>query len=610
MEYLSALELGKTWRSAWNILRKVENPVNALRRLDDVLNLTNERLVIIIEDLDRNAEEDLLDVVLPALLDRLSEMKCITFVLTIEMEAKNTRWLHRVCDYEQRIPRIEEGVLLDIIHRFRDISRARFSYVDPARVEEAEKRFSKNFGTDRRKRRSVRGLLKKGEILDEADAALAFCLSTPRFLKYVLHHVDQVWKTLAGEVIFDELLVITAIQRAYPEVYDFIVFNMEFLRNQMESSNEGVEENAPVKKKNEELSTILTEAGSSPTDQLVVNTLIHFLFSGWKVKAVSRSVFQQSVVQSPLNHATDYWARIENGRLGENELSDQEVLGAIKQCSTAEGQREVAIKVFDDSSWAIKVRSLGRALPSATLRAVLSKYFDLYLEKGKFTLRDTIFIPHMIEIIENRKAFNQDHYQWLHQELQRVVRVSLQLANRIFHFCSHCEYNILYLKAVQDYIDCVKNTWETDSDLLIQGVKNSESFALCQFMISLPNAFLANQFFKGKENSIKWNESDPEQEYSFCPDDWHWLAGMLVKALDRHEYIILPQMADLFVSQNILYDVTEQAQFSFNEELGRAFLSDSFESVMERFVALDPASFEDSLRERLICISNWVSEHL
>jgi hypothetical protein len=74
------------------------DPVIQLRKLDDILLASGIRLVIVLEDLDRNTADEIVRDEVPALLDRLRGMKNISFVLAIGTEHAYSHILVRICD--------------------------------------------------------------------------------------------------------------------------------------------------------------------------------------------------------------------------------------------------------------------------------------------------------------------------------------------------------------------------------------------------------------------------------------------------------------------------------------------------------------------------------
>lgn len=85
------------------LLRPSPDPGPQLSRLDDILAASKLRLIIFLEDLDRNVDDKIIDEEMPALLDRLHKLKWVTFVWTSGAEPKSSELLARICDHMEVI---------------------------------------------------------------------------------------------------------------------------------------------------------------------------------------------------------------------------------------------------------------------------------------------------------------------------------------------------------------------------------------------------------------------------------------------------------------------------------------------------------------------------
>jgi hypothetical protein len=61
------------------------------------------RLIIFLEDLDRNVSDDMIRDEMPALLDRLRHLKNISFVLAIGTEHQYSNVLVRICAHVESL---------------------------------------------------------------------------------------------------------------------------------------------------------------------------------------------------------------------------------------------------------------------------------------------------------------------------------------------------------------------------------------------------------------------------------------------------------------------------------------------------------------------------
>ena len=103
--YRKALAGGKSWGGAVlsALFQASHDPVEQISKLNDILTAGNLRLIIFLEDLDRNISDEIIRDEMPALLDRLRGLKKITFVLAIGTEKQYSDILIRICDHVEAI---------------------------------------------------------------------------------------------------------------------------------------------------------------------------------------------------------------------------------------------------------------------------------------------------------------------------------------------------------------------------------------------------------------------------------------------------------------------------------------------------------------------------
>lgn len=85
------------------LFQATPDPRSQLNRLDNILAAAHLRLVLVLEDLDRNLNEQIMKDELPGLLDRLRRLDNIAFVLAIGTERQYSEILVRICDHQEAI---------------------------------------------------------------------------------------------------------------------------------------------------------------------------------------------------------------------------------------------------------------------------------------------------------------------------------------------------------------------------------------------------------------------------------------------------------------------------------------------------------------------------
>ena len=79
------------------ILSCCRSPLNTLQRMDRLLNAINKRLIIFLEDVDRNKSDEAFFNEIAALMDNLRKLKHVTFVLAIGQKYDTEEILHQDC---------------------------------------------------------------------------------------------------------------------------------------------------------------------------------------------------------------------------------------------------------------------------------------------------------------------------------------------------------------------------------------------------------------------------------------------------------------------------------------------------------------------------------
>lgn len=85
------------------LTRASPEPSDQLRRLDNILAVSNLRLVLFLEDLDRDLDDNILGVEVPGLLDRMRKLRYVSFVIALATERYASQSILRICDYTESL---------------------------------------------------------------------------------------------------------------------------------------------------------------------------------------------------------------------------------------------------------------------------------------------------------------------------------------------------------------------------------------------------------------------------------------------------------------------------------------------------------------------------
>jgi hypothetical protein len=203
------------------------NPEKVVERLDETLRIINKKVVVVIEDIDRNPnpKESLLKI--EPLLERLRKSNQIRFILTISKAEEVDQEINRIIDNKITLV-LNEKHRLSIFKRFRTLLLNKFDniFIDTYRKEERNQQWS-NFYFENRTADKPSYLTshdKDGRIkykFQKQNAYIYICglINTPRKIKRMFFETYKIWNILQGEIELDDLIFLTAIKTTNFAVY-------------------------------------------------------------------------------------------------------------------------------------------------------------------------------------------------------------------------------------------------------------------------------------------------------------------------------------------------------------------------------------------------------
>jgi len=222
--FAHALYGSSHWFSLLDAVFRPDTPEELIQKLNSLLSWQNRKLLIVVENVDRNKERDLFVDVIAAILDKISGRENIRFIFSADEQHLESNITYRISDYRERIATVMSS---DVIARFMAICLKKsmdsklngeiliipylakgFSIESDSlnQINEMKEIFEL-FLSDKSSG-IYEGIEPTNFILIESFSEI---LSTPRILKYVLRHVYDLWTSkvyrLAGEVNLFDLLI-------------------------------------------------------------------------------------------------------------------------------------------------------------------------------------------------------------------------------------------------------------------------------------------------------------------------------------------------------------------------------------------------------------------
>jgi len=190
------------------LLQSTKDPASQLYRLDNILVAANIKLIIVIEDLDRAANDANVKEEVPSLLDRIRNLRNVSFLFAIGTGWEFSDILKRVCDHEEDIT-ISRDKVREIVKNFRELCLKKF----PEDVNLYLK--------DQLDRRLGITEPQIGRTFYPVDDIYNL-IDTPRLLKHILRRTYRIWEKLHGEIDFDDILVANTLRFGARDAFNFL----------------------------------------------------------------------------------------------------------------------------------------------------------------------------------------------------------------------------------------------------------------------------------------------------------------------------------------------------------------------------------------------------
>lgn len=196
--YISAMNAGNTSSKVFAaFMHKPTSPDALLKSLNDVINAANLRLLVTIQDLDRNQKAlDSLHA-LAGLLDRLEELQGIDYIFAGENRPEFSDTLLRICPI-------------------------RFDFSIPNFTEEIKKLENELINADMQMYYQ-KVLLKQDVDRYLIQRLINKLLPSFRALHTLEEQIKPIWQTLGGEVLFYDLVLLQALKNNSPVIYDALI---------------------------------------------------------------------------------------------------------------------------------------------------------------------------------------------------------------------------------------------------------------------------------------------------------------------------------------------------------------------------------------------------
>jgi hypothetical protein len=529
--YRRVLSAGAGWlpRLADALLSQPD-PTDQLRKLTPILKAMHARLVIVVEDLDRQRSQKFHPQDILALLHRLKSVDGVSFILTGGPSSESKIDFAKLCDHIEMVPQMDDESIRRLIRTFRDHCLSIDGDINPAAS------YARGPGeTELWDRPTSRpGLYYSHGVAFIAllRAVLSF-LSTPRTLKHVLRHTLLTWNRLHGEVDFDDLLVVNVIRHGAPEAFDFLLRRIDVLRSE-QGTPSGPEESARLEQRRSALAAEWEAAiEGADWDRHMGETLVVFL-----IPKAARYLGTQVCTDTPtrpqgVNHTapTDYWRRVLAESLSPGDIRDQDVLRAIDDWSEFPNvDRLLVQRLCSDQLFAAIWEHFSWRVKDDDLLKLASQLFGTILDQdgAKASARH----PAVLALWRScrRLSQNRDRVPWFESMIRSAMSRSLLFAVELYDYWGFLRHGFV----------------STEERNHLREAMVDE--ARRRYHLSDPQS-LVDVLYKDCPYALRWFilPTDNEQLPSLLrnPADWRWFGPVILAAARSAPDETIPHVAAL-----------------------------------------------------------------
>lgn len=393
-------------------------------------------------------------------------------------------------------------------------------------------------------------------------------VKTPRDLKHILRRTWRGWKSLHGEIDFDDLLVCNVIRYTSPEAFNFMIQNISALRNINPNEKDDIFKisSSTIKEQwNQEFK-------NSKWNQSAVFSLFAFLFPllNDSYDGFNRSFKQRIIHEYP----TDYFSRFLEEKIQNEDYRDQEILkllGKVKEnrFNARYRGKSLLTYIYEDKYFTQKFCDFGRIyIDSEDIRELVSKIFSktLVLEKSRASAKSTNSFE-LLNYLSLDIGHNEYNYmEWLISEIKNSLPISVQYTKDIFNFWIYHDHDSStirdrnYIQLRKQVIGLAKEVYSS-STKLIRALNDTFPYSLTHFYRSIS--------FKNDTKVIDDKE-------------WRWLGNLLYRVLRTNRKAVFIHVVCLIFSEKTKYSSDgESRSFDYKSEVAVALFGNNLRNILK-----------------------------
>lgn len=514
------------------IINKGNNPLDQLLRIDQILEATQHKLLVNIEDIDRHTTNvETFKNEISGLLDRLRNLKNVSFILAIGTEYRYSEILVRLCDHHEAVPAQQD--LVKIIENFRNNCLSQYNDITLfPKVDLSQELVS--YSTSHESTEYISPI--------EAISALS---NSPRILKQIFRKTMVTWDCLHGEINFDDLLIINAIRFSSPSLFDYLIEKIEVIKS-INRFTEREETRTRIDKIRNEILTLCDSSGLNT--QLLLG-IFSYLFQSFSYANHERR--PQSI--GFWSSETNYWNRFILERI--EGIPDQEVLKEILNWKKIGKTANLPKRIIENNSFARKFKELSPGFFSGEqIRELVSHCFEYIIKSNisfcEFNNPGSDALKELEVIVANTPISDEMFdRRWLLNEIELSLKYSLTFSNEIYQ-----RFRMNYIQArrrpnqnfdeIKKEINEIAKESYSNPQVLVSALSKSGPWSVFHF----------TKYFSSKNAGCS----------GFNPIEWAWFGKSLMDASNIRPHLVQKHLLLMLVRFQANYDNTSTYHFDGN----------------------------------------------
>ena len=407
-------------------------------------------------------------------------------------------------------------------------------------------------------------------------------LDTPRKLKSAMREVDTLWQQLHGEIDFKSFFLDTILRAVAPEAYKFIDEKIRVLRDlsNMNSSDsrDELEEGSKALMADWERAT-----GNVSWHVESARRIICILFPIFRRmpqdNAISFLIDEKTVQGFVDDSLTDYWKRINIGRLLPDEISDQTLLKAIEGWRNDHSKEDyihngisltLSNAIFEVDGLDDKFEKFGFLLEAKEIHELASELFEKSL-KEEGNKANQGLCPGFLNLwrLSLKKDYS-GHKDWLVNEIEKALDLSLHFSHDLYYYWRHQhDYDITAKTPTPELrrqlVDIFRKKFEGEPENLVSILSQNNPWGLYHVVC-----------FEREQDS----------------EEWGWLGRVLLDASRNNQKLLTSYIACLISNTELVHSSDPEIGTYYNNKINIDLLNEMFGNNKKEVMELLSKEYE------------------